>query len=100
MGEKNLWYNIDMFGRLKPAKPSNSRSIDGMRSPRATDGEVVLDAQSLPWIEEEVKKPVEDQKSTQQQKLAMQRQNRIINFFNADQVVTVTPDSEGFTTFL
>lgn len=92
MGEKNLWYNIDMFGRLKPAKPSNSRSIDGMRSPRATDGEVVLDAQSLPWIEEEVKKPVEDQKSTQQQKLAMQRQNRIINFFNADQVVTVTPE--------
>ncbi len=84
-----------MFGRLKPAKPSNSRSIDGMRSPRAVEGDsAVLDAQALPWMEEEPKPKavVSDAKSDEEQLKVAQRQNRIINFFNADQVVTVTPE--------
>lgn len=84
-----------MFGRLKPAKPSNSRSIDGMRSPRAVEGDsAVLDAQALPWMEEEPKPEavVSDAKSDEEQLKVAQRQNRIINFFNADQVVTVTPE--------
>lgn len=44
---------------------------------------------------EEEPKPkavVSDAKSDEEQLKAAQRQNRIINFFNADQVVTVTPE--------
>lgn len=65
-----------------------------MRNPRTVDGgAVMLDAQALPWMEEEPKKPVvDDTKSDAEHKLALMRQNRIINFFNADQVVTVTPE--------
>lgn len=57
------------------------------------DGDaVVLDPQALPWMEEEPKAPLNDTTVDEGHKLAAQRQGRIINFFNADQVVTVTPE--------
>lgn len=84
---------MGMFGRLKPEKTSDSRSIDGMRNPRSIDDSAaVLDAQALPWMEDEESTVTDGVAADDVQKIAMQRQNRIINFFNADQVVTVTPE--------
>jgi len=82
-----------MFGRLKPAKPSENRSIDGMKNLRAAETEAtVLDAQALPWMEEETKAKPSEPKADQEHQMAVWRQNRIINFFNADKVVTMTPE--------
>lgn len=64
-----------------------------MKKPRNGEDEVLLDAKALPWMEDEPKKSHEDKlKSNQQHQVALRRQNRIINFFNAEEVVTVTPE--------
>lgn len=79
-----------MFRRLKPEK-SGRKSIDGMTESRAGEGgAVVLDAEVLPWKNENSVKTLqriddEDAKADLQQK-------RIVNFFTATQRVVVTPE--------
>lgn len=66
-----------MFGRLKSEK--QARSIDGMRDGqnRSSTGEVMLDAQDLPWMDA----VVEDKKQLDAEKRrAMALQDKIIAF--------------------
>lgn len=69
------------------------KSIDGMTEQRRTksDGAEVLDAKVLPWKPDSVAEAAE-QKVARAKTDSEARQNRIIDFFRADEKVEVTPE--------